>query len=187
MTMGGKLEGVSMGFTHSDAEQLAVMLRDELAPLFGKIQIAGSLRRRVVVVNDIDIVVLVPIQKEDRIIEVLAGLGFGKLKRGWQKASAAFDLGAKKIQVDLFATRDETAWWTELQTWTGPMKHNVMLRSRAKGLGIKFSQHGLYNVAGRRIPVDSEEEVYAKLGLRCPPPSERDNHVSRDALARIEL
>jgi len=72
-----------------------------------------------------------------------------------------------------------------LQYFTGSKAHNIALRDRAIGLGLKLNEYGVFRIADRgagapgvdndeRIAGATEDEVYAALGLDCVPPEMRE-------------
>jgi DNA polymerase (family 10) len=62
-----------------------------------------------------------------------------------------------------------------MQYFTGSKAHNIALRDRAIGLGLKLNEYGVYRTADDvRIAGETEEEVYAALGLDFVPPEMRE-------------
>ena len=54
-----------------------------------------------------------------------------------------------------------------MQYFTGSKDHNVALRTRAVKMGFKLNEYGLFRTADEsRVAGETEEEVYAALGLR---------------------
>ena len=90
--------------------------------------------------------------------------------RGETKMSVRLESG---FQVDLRVVPSES-FGAALQYFTGSKEHNVVLRQRAKDLGLKINEYGVFrgdeSVAGR-----TEEEVYAAVGLPWIPPELREN------------
>jgi DNA polymerase (family 10) len=76
------------------------------------------------------------------------------------------------LQVDLRAVPAES-FGAALQYFTGSKAHNVVLRGRAKNMGLKINEYGVFRgeeqIAGR-----TEEEVYAAVGLPWIPPELRE-------------
>ena len=68
------------------------------------------------------------------------------------------------------------SWGAALQYFTGSAEHNVRTREIAKTRGLKVTEYGVYQLAdGVRVAGDSEEGVYAALGMAPPPPEVREN------------
>src|SRR5262245_28014409 len=63
-----------------------------------------------------------------------------------------------------------------LQYFTGSKAHNIALRDRALQRGLKLNEYGLFRLEDdSRIAGDSEESIYAALGLAYVPPELREN------------
>ena len=91
------------------------------------------------------------------------------IARGETKMSV---LLAGRVQVDLRVV-PEASFGAALQYFTGSKDHNVVVRGKAKDLGLKVNEYGVFRgeeyVAGR-----TEEEVYAAVGLPWFPPELRE-------------
>jgi DNA polymerase (family X) len=61
------------------------------------------------------------------------------------------------------------------QYFTGSKSHNIAIRDRAMGLGMKLNEYGLFRAEDNsRVAGTSEEELYAALGLAWIPPEMRE-------------
>jgi len=144
--------------------------------LFAHVDIAGSLRRGKSTFKDIDILLVPKKGKEiaetrDRLI-ALADTGTdgpAVIGAGDTKVS----IRRQGLQVD-FRIVPEESYPAALQHFTGSKEHNTLLRTRAKGMGMKMSEWGVYGEDGEPLPVKSETEVYAKVGLPWIPPEIRE-------------
>jgi DNA polymerase/3'-5' exonuclease PolX len=47
------------------------------------------------------------------------------------------------------------------------------MRNRAKKLAYKLSEYGIFNVMGKMVPINSEEEVFKTLRMKYIEPWER--------------
>jgi DNA polymerase (family 10) len=78
-----------------------------------------------------------------------------------------------------------------LQYFTGSKAHNIALRDRAIGRGLKLNEYGLYRTDdGTAIAGETEEGIYEALGLAFVPPELRENRgeiqaAERGALPRL--
>jgi len=145
------------------------------------IEPAGSLRRRLETVGDIDI--LVTSTRPAAVIERFVGLPqvVTVLAHGETKSSIRHREG---IQVDLRVVEPE-AFGAALQYFTGSKNHNVKLRELAVRKKLKISEYGVFDARGRRAGGRTEEEVYAAVGLPWIPPELReDTGEIEAALAR---
>ncbi len=159
------------------AERIVESLRG--SGIIDKVTVAGSLRRGKTTFKDIDILV-VP-GKAARIEEVKALLlGFadpedkaGVIGAGDTKVSVRVN----GLQVD-FRIVEKESYFSALQHFTGSKEHNTILRSRAKRLGFKMNEYGLFRLEGEmtRVPLNSEEEVYNAIGLSWIPPELREGY-----------
>jgi hypothetical protein len=135
--------------------------------------IAGSLRRRMEVVKDLDILL---VDLPDDRWALLAEVDGLKLKsHGDKKAQGTFE----GIQVDLRRIPCESVG-AALEYFTGPRQHNIGMRAKAKRQGYKLNEYGLYNrKTGARIAGRTERGIYDALGHPMKPPGERRNNPPR--------
>lgn len=131
---------------------------------------AGSLRRMEPTVGDIDIICT-----SDSPAEVLAF--FTKLP----VAQSITGIGDTKatiwatpgISVDCRVVKHE-CFGNLLQHFTGNKDHNVKLRELARARGLKVSEYGIESLETHAVTTaQTEEEVYATLGLAYIPPELR--------------
>jgi DNA polymerase (family X) len=143
------------------------------------VEIAGSLRRRVETVGDIDI--LVTSHQPALVLERFVGLPAVAtvLARGETKASVRH---RENLQVDLRVVEPE-AFGAALQYFTGSKNHNVKLREMAVRRKLKISEYGVFDDNGRRMTGGTEEEVYAAVGLPWIPPELREDGGEIEAAA----
>ena len=151
------------------ADALVRALRAE--PAVRTIEIAGSLRRRVETVGDIDILVTSerPAAVLDRFVRLPQVAAV--LARGETKSSVRH---RENLQVDLRVVEPE-AFGAALQYFTGSKHHNVKLRELAVRRKLKISEYGVFDEAGRRVAGATEAEVYAAVGLPWIPPELRED------------
>ena len=138
-----------------------------------KIAAAGSLRRGKDTIGDLDLLVTGPGAADALERFVQHPKAHTVLGKGPNKASIQYGLDG--IQVDLRALPHES-YGAALQYFTGSKEHNILLRSRALKLGVTLNEYGLFRVDNEaRIAGESEEEIYAALGLAWIPPELREN------------
>ncbi|MEM3407962.1 MAG: DNA polymerase/3'-5' exonuclease PolX [Candidatus Micrarchaeia archaeon] len=138
-----------------------------------RIEIGGSLRRRVETIGDIDILAEVTDGKEimDRfvslsnVVEVLA--------KGEKKSMVVIEKGEYRIQVDLRIIESKS-FGAALQYFTGNKEHNIELRKIAISKGWKLNEYGIFKEE-KQIAGENEEEIYEKLGMKWIPPELREN------------
>jgi DNA polymerase (family 10) len=151
------------------AAGLVRALRHE--PAVRAIEVAGSLRRRLETIGDIDI--LVTSDRPAAVLDRFVGLpqAAAVLARGETKASIRH---RENLQVDLRVV-EPGAFGAALQYFTGSKHHNVKLRELAVRKRLKVSEYGVFDQGGRRIAGATEEEVYAAVGLPWIPPELRED------------
>ncbi|MGW4470159.1 DNA polymerase/3'-5' exonuclease PolX [Nonomuraea sp. NPDC004354] len=165
---------VHIGVAMSLAESIIASLSAE------RIAYAGSLRRMKDTIGDIDILAVAPesIMEEFRaqpyVAEVIAA--------GDKKTSVRTTSG---IQIDLRRVPAES-WGAAQIYFTGSKEHNVAIREMAVKKGWKLSEYGLFE-GERVIAAQTEEEIYAALGMQWVPPTMREDGGEVRAALRGEL
>ncbi len=180
-------------YLYSEALEIVTeMLRSlEKSALFRHIDLAGSLRRGKNAFKDADILVTHrPGADSEEIKETLLQLadsqesGEGLIGAGPTKIS----IRRYGLQVD-FRVVGEEAYSAALQHFTGSKDHNTLLRSRAKSMGLKMNEYGVFR-NDEPLPLKTEEDVYRALGLQWIPPEIREAQgeieaAEGDALPRL--
>jgi DNA polymerase (family X) len=138
-----------------------------------KIAAAGSLRRGKDTIGDLDLLVTGPGASEALERFVTHPKAHTVLGKGPNKASIQYSLDG--LQVDLRALPHES-YGAAMQYFTGSKEHNILVRSRALKLGLTLNEYGLVRLDNeQRVAGETEEEVYAALGLPWIPPELREN------------
>ncbi len=139
---------------------------------------AGSLRRWKESIGDVDIlcsckdpgVVMDAFVNHPEVGETAA--------KGETRSTVVLKTG---LQVDLRVV-EERCFGAALQYFTGSKAHNIALRDRAKKMGLKVSEYGVFRErGGRRVAGRTEEEVYEAIGLPWIRPELRENMGEFDA------
>jgi len=168
-----------MSLTLDKARALAERIRDELAPMCARIDIAGSIRRARPVCGDIDIVCLPHANQRDAIITRCTRQGT-LVKQGQQYVMIELRGG---VQLDLwFAHRagddlfepEPNNYGILLLSRTGSAAHNVFLASRAKSLGLHFHPHQGVTSRGRIVASVEESDIFRALNLPFIEPEKRE-------------
>ena len=145
---------------------------------------AGSLRRMVETIGDVDL--LVASEDPGPVMEAFTGYGFVDriLATGDTKSSIVTREG---LQVDLRVVPPEV-WGAAMIYFTGSKPHNIRIREMAVRKGLKLSEYGLFRAkSGRLIVAETEEEVYERLGLPWIPPTLREDRGEVEAALAGEL
>jgi DNA polymerase (family X) len=145
---------------------------------------AGSLRRMVETIGDIDI--LVASETSGPVMDTFVSLPMVEdvIAHGETKSSIRTTKG---LQVDVRVVQPEV-WGAALQYFTGSKAHNIRIREMAVRKGLKLSEYGLFHADTEELIVaETEEEVYERLGLPWIPPVLREDRGEVQAALRGEL
>ena len=173
-------------FFYSEARRIAEALLDRLKEFsdLDQASLAGSIRRSKEIVKDIDLVAsagdpsgLVSFFTElPEVDEVNAS--------GETKAAVRVEEG---INVDLRVVKEDQFAYA-LHHFTGSKEHNTALRHRAKGMGLKINEYGLYKGDNEElISCRDEAEIFSALKLDYIEPELRENYGEIEAAEAGEL
>jgi DNA polymerase (family 10) len=161
--------------------ELATALVTHLKARFPDIAIepVGSLRRGCETCGDLDLLASgAPPDIMDAFIQsdaVERVLGQGATKSS-VLLSGGFQADLRLVPVD--------SRGAGLQYFTGSKAHNIALRDRAIGLDLKLNEYGLFRIEDDvKIAGETEEEIYAALGLDWIPPELREMRGEIEAAA----
>ncbi|MBL9198955.1 MAG: histidinol-phosphatase, partial [Opitutaceae bacterium] len=174
------------------AEPIVAGLR--ALPQVRRAEAAGSLRRGMETVGDLDF--LVSAREVAPVVAWFVAMPGVKevTAQGETKASVRFDSG---LQADLRIVPDEQFVFA-LHHFTGSKDHNVQMRQRALAHGLSLSEWGLVPAEGEGTAkekaerhlsgqVKSEAELFRTLGLHFIPPELREGLGEIEAAERGEL
>jgi DNA polymerase (family 10) len=142
------------------AERILARLRQ--VPGVSHASYCGSLRRFVETIGDIDIVVTA--SEPEPVMQALVDMHFVErvLVRGASKTSVVTHRGT---QIDLRSVAEHQLGAARLY-FTGSKGHNIKLRQRALARGLTLNEYALSEIEGGRIVAsETEEQIYAALGL----------------------
>ena len=159
-----------------------VLTKLQESELFERMHVAGSLRRGKRILKDADILLIprassVP-HRIQAALTTLADTGNdieGVLTAGETKVS----IRCKGLQVD-FRLVPAVSEPSALQHFTGSREHNTILRGRAKAMGLKMNEYGVFR-GGESLVLADEEAVYGRLGLPLIPPEIREGEEEVEA------
>lgn len=170
----------------TEAEKLLDLLKENKNVI--RSEIAGSIRRRKEIVKDIDIVASVRLKQghEVSVMDFFASLPAVSsiTAKGDTKTSVVLKSG---INADLRIV-DDNEFPYALHYFTGSKEHNVTLRGRAKKMGIKMNEYGLFMEKEEEfIPCRDEAEIFSTLGLSYIPPELREDKGEIEAAEKGEM
>ncbi|MEX0778162.1 MAG: DNA polymerase/3'-5' exonuclease PolX [Balneolales bacterium] len=165
-----------------EAAQIAETIYSDLARLSGvkQISVAGSLRRGLETVGDIDLLIAASSENHAEIFHAFTGnnivteiLGLGDTKSSVRTAEGR-QVDLRIVNTDQFAAA--------LLYFTGSKEHNVGLRQRARKQKLTLNEYGLYELdendkldMDKPLPFKSEADIYRHLGLGYVPPELRED------------
>lgn len=144
-------------------------------------RVAGSLRRRVTEVHDVDVVMCVSTVPDDMMAPETSPRG--RLKRVIEKrADAVSAWGPDRARLvfdgvpfDLYFAKPKV-FAVALLTATGSANHILRLSTHARARGLRFSptHHLLFDGDGVPLYVPTEANFYERLGMTPIAPADRD-------------
>ena len=134
----------------------------EAQPLVKRASVAGSFRRRLETVGDLDFIVASdtpgPIMDWFTQIEGVKEI----TAKGETKSSVRFENG---IQADLRIVSEQVFVFA-LHHFTGSKDHNVMMRQRALSMGYRLSEWGIFDKdSEENIPIDAVKDIETEADL----------------------
>jgi DNA polymerase (family 10) len=176
----GRAKRFKLAIAAQYAQPLAAYLRD--AKGAREVVIAGSYRRGKETVGDIDILVTsaaaAPVM--DRFVKY--GEVREVLSKGDTRASVVLKSG---LQVDVRVVPPES-FGAALHYFTGSKAHNIAIRRLAQDRELKLNEYGVFR-GEKRVAGETEESVFAAVGLPWIPPELREDRGEIEAARRGEL
>jgi DNA polymerase (family X) len=169
-----------------EALPIALQMLDTLrqTPGVQMIEYAGSLRRGRETIGDVDFVaasenpaaLMEAFRQLPQVEEVLGS--------GETKSSVRLQNG---LQVDLRAI-ELARWGTAMQYFTGSQAHNIRVREIAQKHKLSLNEYALTgDKDGTEFVFDTEEALYARLGMAYIPPELREDRGEIEAALKGEL
>jgi DNA polymerase (family 10) len=171
---------LSVGFQYAEA----LIKHMKGTPGLKRLDPAGSFRRRRETIGDLDILAICG--KGCKAMERFTGYGdvAEVLAKGETKSSIRLKCG---LQVDLRVLEEES-YGAALHYFTGSKAHNVAIRERAKEMGLKVSEYGVFRAKDeKRLGGAEEEEVFKAVGLPLIPPELREDRGEIQAAEKGKL
>lgn len=162
----------------------------------GRAEVAGSYRRRVETVGDIDLLITTASEQAAAAVTE-AFTTYPEVEEVLSSGATRSSVRLKNgIEVDL-RVMEEEAFGAALLYFTGSKAHNVELRQLALSQGRHLNEYGLFEGAGeggvtplsggKLLASRSEEEIYAELGLPYIEPVLREGRGEVAAAQKGEL
>ena len=161
-------------YFYGEAYRISERILEQLRqfPELGQVSLAGSIRRCKEIVKDIDLVA----SSDDQPGLVKHFTGIPQVEEiiasGDTKATVRVTEG---INVDLRVVNEDQFAYA-LHHFTGSKEHNTALRHRAKGMGLKINEYGLFKSNDDQpVPCRDETEFFSALKLAYIEPELREN------------
>jgi DNA polymerase (family 10) len=150
--------------------------------LTDRCEITGSIRRRKEVVKDIDMIATS--DNPLKLMDYFTTLPYVEeiVAKGDTKSTVRLQNG---INMDLRVVADREYPYV-LNHFTGSKEHNTAIRHRAKAMGIKVNEYGLFR-GEDLILCHTEANIYDVLGLDYIPPEMRENNGEIEAAEKHQL
>jgi DNA polymerase (family X) len=136
-----------------------------------RVSYAGSMRRGKETIGDLDLIVATqtpePVMRTFRTHPLAAEV----VNAGETKSTIRT---ADGLQVDLRAI-DPAVWGTAMQYFTGSQMHNIKVREHAQRKKLSLNEYALTAADGSTRTFDTEEALYATLGMAYVPPELRED------------
>jgi DNA polymerase (family 10) len=164
----------------SQALPQGMALRASLQQVPGalRVELAGSCRRRLETIGDLDL--LVAAESSATIMDIFASLPQVSevMLRGETKCAVRLASG---LQVDLRVVSPR-CFGAALHYFTGSKMHNIAIRDRGKRRGLRISEYGVFrDSTDELLGGATEEEIFAAVGLPYVPPELRENQGEIEA------
>jgi DNA polymerase (family 10) len=153
----------------ADAYLQPLLAHLHASPAVGRLEVAGSYRRRKDTVGDIDI--LVASSRPRTVVRRFTAYPRVKEVRaeGPTRSAVVLDCG---LQVDLRVV-PAASFGAALYYFTGSKPHNIAVRALGVRRRLKINEYGVFR-GSRRIAGRAEPEVFAAVGLPWIPPELRE-------------
>jgi len=152
------------------AEELLAFLQGHKA--IQQASIAGSLRRRMETVKDVDLVAACPPDARQQVAKEFCSLSMVAETIGCGETKASVRL-LSGLAADLRLVA-AVEYPFALMHLTGSKEHNIAMRQRAIQRGLKLNEYGLFK-GDSLIPATDETEIYDHLGLPFIAPELRED------------
>ncbi len=146
-----------------------------------RILIAGSLRRMRETIGDIDILVVSKRPKE--VMDAFTSLEGVEdvIAKGDTKSSVII----KGINADVRVV-DAASFGAAAHYFTGSKQHNIRIRELGVRKGLKINEYGVFR-GDERIGGETEEDVFASVGLVFIPPELREDRGEVEAAKKNKI
>lgn len=169
---------ISKQLSYDHAHNLIEFLRKHINRRFVGV---GSYRRKRAIVKDIDILTMMKLSDCKKILEDFkpkfeTSFRFiGAYVSGTHRMSAIIKFNRKYVRVDFFKTTMAELPFALLHH-TGSKQFNIRVRAKAKSMGLKLNQYGLFDAKNQPIDgLKNERAVLKYLSVTYKTPETRND------------
>ena len=158
----------------SDAVKIANDLMRKFQGKVARVAVAGSIRRKKGSVGDIDLVVI----GSPGAVKEIANTNSEQVWGGDKRINFVY----KGRQVNVIMTTAQ-GWGAAMLYATGSGEFNMVMRLKAKRMGFKLNEYGLWDVeTNKRITGRTEHAIFRAMGYKgAPNPEDREVFKMRAA------
>jgi len=160
--------------TRAEAEDLVQKVEKLMAPYVDRLEVCGSYRRGSQSPGDLDVII---IPKKGMTLPMIVQ-DINPAQVNW--------LGEQKTQIVIdghkvdFRVSSPKGWGAALLYFTGPAGYNIGMRMRAKKLGMKLNEYGIFDRAtDKYLGGETEDEIYQVLGKTPKTPEMRSKRAEQ--------
>ena len=161
--------------TRAEAEDLVQKVEKLMAPYVERLEVCGSYRRGSQSPGDLDVII---IPKKGMTLPMIVQ-DINPTQVNW--------LGEQKTQIVIdghkvdFRVSSVKGWGAALLYFTGPAGYNIGMRMRAKKLGMKLNEYGIFDRAtDKYLGGETEDEIYQVLGKTPKTPEMRSKRAETE-------
>lgn len=160
--------------TRAEAEDLVQKVEKLMTPYVERLEVCGSYRRGSQSPGDLDVII---IPKKGMTLPMIVQ-DINPAQVNW--------LGEQKTQIVIdghkvdFRVSSIKGWGAALLYFTGPAGYNIGMRMRAKKLGMKLNEYGIFDRAtDKYLGGETEDEIYQVLGKTPKTPEMRNKRAEQ--------
>lgn len=157
------------------ATEIAEDFIQKTKDLYRRSEIAGSIRRKELIVHDVDFAVIPSTNDfstwKEQVKQRVESIGGRVISFG----DTISDFLYRGVQLNLFLCPSEESWGITLMWATGPKGHTIGMNIKARNKGLLVNSRGIFTRENppKLIPVPTEHDVGRVLGWKYKPPEAR--------------
>jgi DNA polymerase (family 10) len=160
----------------------SILERIQSHPNVIRANLAGSLRRKMEIVGNINLVVSTHCPQD--VLTAVSKFPEVEVVQFGDKGAGRYSL-ASGVKIDLQTTSDQ-AFPHHLYRLTGSLSHWRTMTKKAEALTLELNEQGLFR-KGRSVSCKEEEDIFKTLGIDFIPPELREDQGEIEAAERHHL